>query len=185
MACNIIAHDLERDDIPPCSIDDDGIVTFPTVPADAPTEFSRNRLFVVHMDFQRNTACLRSALWVLHGIKALVLDGTTTHLKTRQDIVHRWRNRELDQGVPIRVLILTSVGRTGINLAAGDRLLLMVRLPRACGWDARSYDLPLCRTCSGLPRTSIKSSPAFIVSPKRKLCMCTTSLCETRRTNSW
>jgi hypothetical protein len=184
-ACSIIAHDLERDDIPPCVVDDLGNVTFPPLPPDAPAEFTQSRLFVVHMDFQRNTACLRSALWVLHKINAIILDGTTTHLQTRQEIVRRWKNRELNRGVPIRVLILTSVGRTGINLAAADRLLLMVRTLRECALSTRSMLTPFSRMCSGQLRINTSSLLVYTASLSPRRSMCTTSLCVILRMSSW
>ncbi|KAG6903925.1 hypothetical protein DXG01_013848 [Tephrocybe rancida] len=112
-------HLLSRDDAPPM-IFKDGIVEYSPVPEPQPGEdVKKTKKIIIYQEFPSLGPLLRNIL-TLYGIKHVYIDGQTSFQK-RNKIVKAFR-----EDPTIRVIIISSVGSTGLNLTIACIIIFLV-----------------------------------------------------------
>ncbi|KAF9455565.1 P-loop containing nucleoside triphosphate hydrolase protein [Collybia nuda] len=118
-------HLLSHDDAPEVFVAN-GSVVYPPLPNGTdPSKATRKRKVVIYQEFPSHGPLLRNIL-DLYGIKHLYLDGQTQFGK-RAKIV-----KEFNESGEYRVLIVSSVGATGLNLSVASVMILLDQL-----WSAQ------------------------------------------------
>ncbi|GLB33117.1 putative helicase [Lyophyllum shimeji] len=111
-------HILTRDDAPPM-IFENGVVVYPDIPLPKPGEnILRETKILIYQEFPSLGPLLRNVL-ELYGIRCMFIDGQTS-LNKRAQIVDKFRNDP-----SLRVLIVSSVGSTGLNLTAASVVIFL------------------------------------------------------------
>jgi hypothetical protein len=138
ICARMCSHLLSRDDAP-SMIFEDGTVIFPEVPAPMPGErVSQELKLLVYEDFaslgplvQDVRALLtaafldiqRTQVFTLYNIRHLYMDGHASYA-ARAKMVHTFNTDP-----SIRVLFITSVGASGLNLTKASVVIFLVRTP--------------------------------------------------------
>ncbi|TDL13173.1 P-loop containing nucleoside triphosphate hydrolase protein, partial [Rickenella mellea] len=114
-SAQMIRHILRRDDAPEIEFTTEGEVTFPPLPQipEGQPEPGRTNQVLVYCEFAALIPCVVS-VYRLFGIKCLWIDGNIP-VNTRQERIDRFR-----AGKDERVMIMSAVGMTGLNLSCAN-----------------------------------------------------------------
>ncbi|PPQ82663.1 hypothetical protein CVT26_001000 [Gymnopilus dilepis] len=131
VVAQIIRHMLSSDQAPPVTFVD-GVPIFPSIPISSDEEARFNKV-AVFQDFPSLGSVLRNVrvtnnllmpaeviqVLELYGIEHLYIDGQTSYEK-RSRIVHQFNT-----DCTVRVLIFSSVGSVGLNLARANTIIFL------------------------------------------------------------
>ncbi|TFK61411.1 P-loop containing nucleoside triphosphate hydrolase protein [Pluteus cervinus] len=121
---DLVLHLLSHDDASPPTVDGDGSISYPPIPTVSPGQLPpQTRKILINHEWTMMSHTIQSALAV-HGIGCFVLNGST-HAKDRdpiiQDFIH---NTDPNK----RVLLFSSVGSSGLNLAVASIVIIYDQL---------------------------------------------------------
>ncbi|KAJ3557756.1 hypothetical protein NP233_g11663 [Leucocoprinus birnbaumii] len=117
-ACGRITAHYLLDDRVPDVICEDGEIMFPDVPQEFKDHPLQTRRIIIYSEFPSMTPLLQNVL-SLYGVESLAISGKNS-LRERDDCVKHL----YDDSHPARVLIFSSVGSAGLNLAIADVVIL-------------------------------------------------------------
>ncbi|TDL13439.1 P-loop containing nucleoside triphosphate hydrolase protein, partial [Rickenella mellea] len=111
-------HILSRDDAPEIKFSNEGVITYPPLPEipEGKKTPGKTDQILIYCEFAALIPCIVSVL-KLHGIDALYIDGNMSSDK-RHDTVNKFRS-----GRHGRVLIMSPVGTTGLNLSCANHVI--------------------------------------------------------------
>ncbi|KAF5347354.1 hypothetical protein D9756_010005 [Leucocoprinus leucothites] len=113
ICARVCAHYLTHDDVEDVKFEN-GQAVFPTVTMEQGRDYPRQRRIIIYAEFTSMAPLLRNVLY-LYGVKTLAINGKIS-LEERDKRVKRLYDANDDS----RVLIFSSVGSAGLNLAAAD-----------------------------------------------------------------
>ncbi len=114
----LLQHLLSDDAVEPPTVID-GSVVYPSLPAGPST--SQTRKILVYYEYPMSTTTMESVM-KLYGIVPFVLNGSMK-IKDRDDKVQKFIHSHDPNR---RVLLFSSVGAAGLNLACADTVILFV-----------------------------------------------------------
>ncbi len=114
----LLLHLLSDDTVEPPTVTD-GTIVYPPLPDGHPT--SRQRKILVYYEYPMSTATVQSVM-KLYGIIPFVLNGNMK-VKDRDEAVQEFIHTK---DPARRVLLFSSVGVAGLNLACADTVILFV-----------------------------------------------------------
>jgi TATA-binding protein-associated factor len=114
----LLWHLLSNDDAKPPTVTD-GAIVYPSLPAGCAA--SQQRKILVYYEYPMSTATIQSVM-KLYGIIPFILNGNMK-MQDRDDAVQKFiHTKDPAQ----RVLLFSSVGAAGLNLACADTVVLFV-----------------------------------------------------------
>ncbi|KAF8054476.1 P-loop containing nucleoside triphosphate hydrolase protein [Lyophyllum atratum] len=113
VCAEICKHYLSRDDVGDVTFAN-GVPVFPDIPANLAEKIRQNRRIIIYSEFSSMAPLLQNVL-ELHGVPSLTLNGKMS-VEQRNKHVRDFYN----DAHPARVLIFSSVGSAGLNLAIAD-----------------------------------------------------------------
>jgi SNF2 family DNA or RNA helicase len=133
----IVVHHMTQDNLHPLKASDDGR----TIAIDSSAELDDRKhidcdRIVIFSAFPSSNAAIRDIL-TLYGIKSVEFNGKTPHAK-RKKVLNEFRRSTSEAGA--RVLILSTVGAVGLNLACANIMIIVVRTSFI--FDRRAHLLP-------------------------------------------
>ncbi|KAF5359465.1 hypothetical protein D9756_003663 [Leucocoprinus leucothites] len=117
VCANICAHYLTDDRVGDVTFDG-GDVSFPDIPGEFLTDPQQSRRIIIYAEFPSMTPLLQNVL-SLYGVKNIAISGKI-QFKQRDKRIKQF----YDDSDPARVLIFSSVGSAGLNLAIADVVIL-------------------------------------------------------------
>ncbi|KAF9444080.1 hypothetical protein P691DRAFT_678274 [Macrolepiota fuliginosa MF-IS2] len=106
-------HYLTRDDVPDVEFHD-GKLVLPEVPPLPEKDIRKTRRIIIYAEFASMAPLLQNVLQ-LHGVECLIINGTMSFDQRDRRVKEFYSDKH-----PARVLVFSSVGCAGLNLAIAD-----------------------------------------------------------------
>ncbi|KAF8054482.1 P-loop containing nucleoside triphosphate hydrolase protein [Lyophyllum atratum] len=139
VCAEICKHYLSRDDVGDVTFAN-GVPVFPDIPANLAEKIRQNRRIIIYSEFSSMAPLLQNVL-ELHGVPSLTLNGKMS-VEQRNKHVRDFYN----DAHPARVLIFSSVGSAGLNLAIADVVIffdfLSSKTPGSNRGPLKTYSRP-------------------------------------------